>query len=73
MLCVLLNLRPTVKKYCQNYEKELKKDILTSKDWKKLRTIKEFLTPFTQATLTTKGLTSLDFTFFIMNILIRHL
>jgi hypothetical protein len=72
MLCVLFDLRLTVKRYCQNYKKELKKDILTSKDWKKLCTIKEFFASFTQVTLAAKGLTSFDFTFFIINILIRH-
>jgi hypothetical protein len=73
MLCVLLDLRPVVKRYCQNHEKKLKEDILTSKDWKKLRTIKEFLAFFTRATLAAKGLTFLDSTLFIMDILIRHL
>jgi hypothetical protein len=47
MLCVLFDLRPAVERYCQNHEEELKEDILTPKDWKKLRTIKEFLAPFT--------------------------
>ena len=71
---MLLNLRPTVEKYCQNYEEELKEDILTSKDWKKLRTIKEFLAPFSRATLFAKGdSTSLDSTLFMIDILIKHL
>jgi hypothetical protein len=73
MLCVLLDLRPAVERYCQNHEEELEEDILTPKDWKKLRTIKEFLAPFTRATLAAEGLTSLDSTLFIMDILIRHL
>jgi hypothetical protein len=73
MLCVLLDLRPAVKRYCQNHEEEFKEDILTPKDWKKLRTIKEFLAPFTRATLAAEGLTSLDSTLFMMDILIRHL
>jgi hypothetical protein len=74
MLVVLLNLRPAVEKYCQNHKEELKKDILTSKDWKKLRTIKEFLAPFSRATLFAKGdSTSLDSTLFMMYILIKHL
>jgi hypothetical protein len=73
MLCVLLDLRPAVERYCQNHEEELEEDILTPKDWKKLRTIKKFLAPFTRATLAAKGLTSLDSTLFMMDILIRHL
>jgi hypothetical protein len=32
MLIVLLNLRPTVKKYCKDYKKKLKKDILNYLD-----------------------------------------
>jgi len=32
MLQVLLKLRPVVERYCQNYEEELKEDILTPKD-----------------------------------------
>jgi hypothetical protein len=67
-------LRPAVEKYCQDYEEELEEDILSSKDWKKLRTIKDFLAPFARATLATEGdSTSLDSTLFIMDILIKHL
>jgi hypothetical protein len=74
MLFVLLNLRPAVEKYCQDHKEELEEDILTPKDWKKLRTIKEFLAPFARATLATEGSsTSLDSTLFIMDILIKHL
>ena len=74
MLIVLLNLRPAVKKYCGNYKKELEKDILNHLDQKKLRTIKEFLGPFTRATLATEGdSTSIDSTLFTMDILIKHL
>jgi hypothetical protein len=46
MLVVLLNLRPAIEKYCQDHEDELKDDILTPKDWKKLCMIKDFLAPF---------------------------
>ena len=74
MLVVLLNLRPAVEKYCQDHEEELEDDILTPKDWKKLRTIKDFLAPFSRATLFTEGdSTSLDSTLFTMDVLIRHL
>ena len=40
MLIILLNLRLAIKKYCQDYEDELKEDILSFQDWKKLRIIK---------------------------------
>ena len=73
MLRVLLELRPVVERYYQNHEEELKEDILTPKDWKKLRMIKDFLGPFKRATLTAKGLTSLDSTLFIIDILIKYL
>jgi hypothetical protein len=73
MLRILLDLRPAVERYYQNHEEELEEDILTSKDWKKLRTIKEFLEPFARVTLAAKGLTSLDSTLFIMDILIKYL
>jgi hypothetical protein len=32
ILRVLLDLRPVVERYCQNYKEELKEDILTPKD-----------------------------------------
>jgi hypothetical protein len=74
MLIVLLNLRPAIEKYCQDHENELEDDILTSKDWKKLRTIKDFLAPFSRVTLfTERDFTSLDFTLFTMDVLIKHL
>jgi hypothetical protein len=74
MLIILLNLRPIVEKYCQDHEEELEDDILTPKDWKKLCTIKDFLAPFSRATLFTEGdSTSLDSTLFMMDILIKHL
>ena len=74
MLTVLLNLRPIIEKYCLNYEDELKEDILSPKDWKKLRTIKDFLAPFSRATLFTEGdSTSINRTLFIMDVLIKHL
>ncbi len=74
MLFVLLNLRPTVEKYCSDYEDELEEDLLSFADWKKLRTIKDFLAPFTRATLAAKGdYTSIDSTLFTMDVLIKHL
>jgi hypothetical protein len=73
ILHILLDLRPVVERYYQNHKKELDKDILTSKDWKKLYTIKDFLVPFIQATLAAEGSTSLNSTLFIIDILIKHL
>ena len=74
MLLILLNLRPVVKKYCADYKEELKEDLLSFIDQKKLRTIKDFFTPFIRATLTTKGdSTSIDSTLFIIDVLIKYL
>ena len=55
MLAVALELRPAIEKYCQNYESELEDDELTPEDWRRLRTIKDFLEPFQSATLYTEG------------------
>jgi hypothetical protein len=67
-------LRPAVEKYYQDHEDELEDDILSFQDWKKLYTIKDFLAPFSRATLFTKGdSTSIDSTLFTMDILIKHL
>jgi hypothetical protein len=70
---VFLNLRSAVEKYCSDYEDELEKDILNFVDWKKLRTIKDFLAFFIRATLVIEGdFTFIDFTLFIMDVLIKH-
>ena len=74
MLLILLNLRPIVEKYYIDYKEELEEDILSFVDWKKLYTIKDFLAPFSRATLFTKGdSTSIDRTLFTMDVLIKHL
>lgn len=74
MLLVLLALREKVERYCQDYEEELEEDILSFADWKKLRTIKDFLAPFLRATLYTEGdSTSIDRTLFTMDVLIKHI
>ena len=74
MLFILLNLRPIVEKYYVDYKEELEEDILSFVDWKKLYTIKDFLAPFTRATLATEGdSTSIDSTLFTIDILIKHL
>ena len=74
MLVVLLNLRLAVEKYCQDHEDELEEDILSHLDWKKLCTIKEFLSFFSRATLFTEGdSTSINSVLFIIDVLIKHL
>jgi hypothetical protein len=74
MFLVFLNLRFAVEKYCSDYEDEFKEDILNFADWKKLRTIKDFLIFFTRATLAAEGdSTFIDFTLFTMDVLIKHL
>jgi hypothetical protein len=73
MFFILLNLRFAVKKYYSDYKDELEENILNFANWKKLRTIKDFLTFFTRATFATEGdFTSINFIFFIMDVLIKH-
>ena len=73
MLVILLNVRLTIKKYCADFE-ELEEDILNYLDQRKLRIIKDFLGPFTRATLAIKGdFTFIDFTLFTIDVLIKHL
>jgi hypothetical protein len=43
MLTVLLEQKSHVDDYYTHFESELQKDVLELADWKKLRTIKEFL------------------------------
>jgi hypothetical protein len=74
MLRVLFDVRPAIEKYCQDHEEDLEEDILSHQEWKKLRTIKDFLQPFSKATLFTKGdSTSIDRTLFTMDVLIKHI
>jgi hypothetical protein len=74
MLLILLELKQKVEKYCEDYESEVEKDLLSFADWKKLRTIKDFLAPFERATLSTEGdSVSIDRTLFTMDILIKHI
>jgi hypothetical protein len=74
MLLIFLNLRSAVEKYCSNYKDEFEKNILNFADWKKLRTIKDFLISFTRAILAAEGNSIfINSTFFIMDVLIKHL
>ena len=74
MLLILLLLKGKVEDYCKMYKSELEEDLLSHEDWKKLGMIKDFLAPFSQATLATEGDgVSIDLTLFNMDILIQHL
>jgi hypothetical protein len=73
MLTVALTLRSAVDEYCQNYESDLEDDELTPEDWRRLRTIEEFLEPFHDATLYAEGdCAAIDRVLFTMDILIKH-
>jgi hypothetical protein len=73
MLLIALELRAAIEAYFQNHESDLEDDELTSVDWKWLRTIKEFLEPFSQATLYTEGdSAAIDRVLFSMDVLIKH-
>ena len=73
MLLVALQLRTAIEVYFQNHESDLEDDELTSADWKRLCTIKEFLEPFSQATLYTEGdSAAIDRVLFSMDVLIKH-
>ncbi|KAG4432421.1 hypothetical protein IFR05_012096 [Cadophora sp. M221] len=74
MLLVLLLLKGKVEEYCDKYEDELEEDLLSREDWKKVEMIKDFLAPFSRATLATEGdSVSIDRTLFNTDILIKHL
>ena len=74
MLLVFLVLKGKVKEYCKKYKDELKEDLLSREDWKKLSIIKDFLAPFSRVTLAIKGdFISINCTLFNMDILIKHL
>ena len=73
ILTVALELRSAVEKYCQNHKLDLQDDELTPDDWRRLRTIEEFLEPFHSATLYTEGdCAAIDRVLFTMDILIKH-
>ena len=72
MLEVLLKEKAHIDKYCEDFEYELRKDLLDLADWKKLRTINDFLQPFASGTLFTEG-DSIDRTLFTMDVLIKHI
>ena len=55
MLIVALKHQSAIDSYIKKYYEDLGKDYLSPEDWKKLRTIEEFLQPFRRATLATQG------------------
>ena len=73
MLIIALELRPAIKKYCQNHELELEDNELTPEDQRRLRTIKDFLEPFQLATLYTKGdYAVINRVLFTIDVLVKH-
>ena len=74
MLLVLLVLKGKVKEYYKKYKDKLKEDLLSREDQKKLSIIKDFLAPFSRATLAIKGdFVFINCTLFNIDILIKHL
>ena len=74
MLNVALAKRSGIERYCQNHETALQKDELSPDDWRRLRTIEEFLEPFYLATLFTEGhLATIDRVLFMMDVIQKHL
>ena len=70
----MLQLKSEVEKYCDLYKTKLQGDLLSCEDQKKLKIIKDFLVPFVQATLATKGdNASVDHVLFNMDILVQHI
>src|SRR5438552_12691246 len=53
MLTIALKKAAAIDTYAKTHLTTLEADYLTPKDWKQLRTIKDFLQPFHQATLKT--------------------
>jgi hypothetical protein len=73
ILLVALDRRTALEKYCQQNEEHLEDDELTPKDWRRLRTINDFLEPFQTATLYTEGdCATIDRVLFTMDVLIKH-
>ena len=72
MLKVLLKEKAYVDKYCEDFEHELRKDLLDLANQKKLYMINNFLQPFASGTLFTKG-NSIDRTLFTIDVLIKYI
>jgi hypothetical protein len=73
MLVIALDRRGAIEKYCQCHEDDLQDDELTPEEWRRLRTINDFLEPFQTATLYTEGdCAAIDRVLFTMDVLIKH-
>ena len=60
--------------YCEKYKNKFKEELLSRENWKKLGIIKDFLIPFSRATLVIEGDgVSINFTLFNIDILIQYL
>jgi hypothetical protein len=72
MLEIALKLESAIDTYTKSHLDTLETDYLTPQNWKRLRTIMEFLEPFNRATLATQGdNSSIDKVLFTMDILIQ--
>jgi hypothetical protein len=73
MFLILLKLKGIIKQYYENYESELKKNILSHTDWKKLRTIKDFFVLFSRVTFAIeRDSIFINRTLFTINVLIKY-
>ena len=73
MLVIAVEKAGAIDTYTKNHFPTLEADYLTPQHWKRLRTIKEFLQPFYQATLETQGdSATIDKVLWTMDILIQH-
>jgi hypothetical protein len=63
-----------IEQYYKDYESELEENLLFYTDWKKFRTIKNFLISFLRAIFVIEGNSIfINRTLFIMNVLIKYL
>lgn len=71
MLVVAIEKEGAIDSYTKNHFATLEADCLTPQDWKRLRTIKDFLQPFYRATLETQGdSATIDKVLFTMDVLV---
>jgi len=71
MLIIALEKAAAIDTYAKTHLAVLEADYLTPSDWKRLRTIKDFLQPFYRATLKTQGdNATLDKVLFTMDVLV---
>jgi hypothetical protein len=73
MLVVAIEKAGAIDTYAKNHFATLQEDYLTPQDWKRLRTIKDFLQPFHRATLETQGdAATINKVLFTMDILVQY-